>query len=78
MILALILANKAELNRSGIIHIETDISNGGTASIRDDYTYNLFNRENRLKQFKSLPVPNLYCIKRKFCSVRLHVLEKKI
>ncbi len=61
MILALSLAETAfELASPGIVHIHTDLSNGGNATRNEDYALRFLKSFNDEKILDQLPVPRVY------------------
>ncbi len=62
MILALSFANSAiEIDRPGVVHINTDLSNGGQVAIRDDMALSYLNSLGRVDSFfEQTLIPNLY------------------
>lgn len=62
MILGLSYANSAmEINRPGIVHINTDLSNGGQSNIRDEHALSYLNSLSESEQlFEEMLVPYLY------------------
>jgi len=62
MILGLSFAHSAlEINRSGIVHINTDLSNGGQTSIKDELALAYITSLNIYQEcFQSMLVPGLY------------------
>lgn len=62
MILGLSYANSAvEINQPGIVHINTDLSNGGQGAIRDEHALSfLTSLDHHDQLFEEMLVPNLY------------------
>lgn len=62
MILGLSFADSAiEINKPGIVHIHTDISNGQLCSINDKHSYKFISQLKNLSDIiQNLPVPGLY------------------